>query len=270
MNWKGMFFQELPIKKIEMMGPEVYRLGFSSREIAGKARPGQFLMIKPQACAEPLLPRPISIHRVQGGIIELLIRVVGEGTRRISELTAGEILEVKGPLGRGFQVDPLKIPLLVAGGMGAAPLLFLAESVARSENRVWGRRPVLFIGGRTKKELLTLKEFRQTGLKVQAATEDGSFGERGLVTDLLQAYLKAKPPEAIIYTCGPVGMLKAVAALAERAGLPCQVSLEERMACGMGACLGCAVARRQEGGTGYAKVCQDGPVFKAGEIFWDA
>jgi dihydroorotate dehydrogenase electron transfer subunit len=264
-----MFFQELPLKKIEMIGPEVHRLGFVSREIAGKARPGQFLMIKPQACAEPLLPRPISIHRVQGGMVELLVRVVGEGTRRISSLRPGEILEVKGPLGRGFQVDPQKVPLLVAGGMGAAPLLFLAEKLSRSGARKRNRAPVLFIGGRTKKEILALKEFRQAGLKVLAATEDGSFGERGLVTDRLRDYVEAQSAESALYACGPAGMLKAVAALALREGLPCQVSLEERMACGMGACLGCAVARKQEEGPGYAKVCQDGPVFEAGEILWD-
>ncbi|MBI5585995.1 MAG: dihydroorotate dehydrogenase electron transfer subunit [Deltaproteobacteria bacterium] len=264
-----MFFQELPIKKIEPVGPEVYRLGFASREIAGKARPGQFLMIKPQGCAEPLLPRPISIHRVQSGVIELLVRVVGEGTRRITEMKAGEVLEVKGPLGRGFQIDPGNVPLLVAGGMGAAPLLFLAEELFRAGGKEKGMAPILFIGGRTKKELLALKEFRQSGLKVLAATEDGSYGEKGLVTDRLKAYLETLPTEAIVYACGPTGMLKAVASLARQEELPCQVSLEEHMACGMGACLGCAVARRQEGGPGYAKVCQDGPVFEAGEIDWD-
>jgi dihydroorotate dehydrogenase electron transfer subunit len=264
-----MFFQELPIEKIERVSPEVYRVGFASREIAGKARPGQFLMIKAKACSEPLLPRPISIHRVQSGTIELLVRVVGEGTRRISELKAGEVLEVKGPLGQGFKIDPQKVPLLVAGGMGAAPLLFLAEELVRSGAREKGRAPVLFIGGRNKKELLALKEFRQAGLKVLVATEDGSFGEKGLVTDRLKAYLETRPAETMVYACGPAGMLKAVAALARQEGLPCQVSLEEHMACGMGACLGCAVARRQEGGPGYVKVCQDGPVFTAGEIIWD-
>jgi dihydroorotate dehydrogenase electron transfer subunit len=265
-----MFFQELPIKEMERVSPEVYRLGFASREIAGKARPGQFLMLKPKACSEPLLPRPISIHRVQKGEVDLLIRVVGEGTRRIGELRPGEVLEIKGPLGRGFQVEPRRTPLLAAGGMGAAPLLFLAETLARLSAREKGREvPVLFIGGRTKRELLALKEFRGLGLKVLAATEDGSLGQKGLVTDRLRTYLEGRPAGRIIYACGPAGMLKAVAALAVRTGTPCQVSLEERMACGMGACLGCAVARRKEGKSDYAKVCQDGPVFEAGEIDWD-
>lgn len=264
-----MFFQELPIRRIEAVNPEVYRLGVASRKMAGKARPGQFMMIKPQDCVEPLLPRPISIHRVQDSEINLLVRVVGEGTRRICDLTPGEILEVKGPLGRGFQIDPQKVPLLVAGGMGAAPLLFLAEKLVRSGGWEKGKRPVLFIGGRTRRELPALKEFRQTGLKVLAATEDGSFGEKGLVTDRLRDYLETGSGEAIVYACGPGGMLKAVAALTRREGIPCQVSLEERMACGMGACLGCAVARHHEGGPDYAKVCQDGPVFEAGEIDWD-
>jgi dihydroorotate dehydrogenase electron transfer subunit len=238
--------------------------------MAGKAAPGQFVMIKPKSAAEPLLPRPISIHRVQKGLIELLVRVAGEGTRRISEMRPGEVLEVKGPLGRGFQVDPLKLPLLVAGGMGAAPLLFLAEGLARRGAGEKRRAPILFIGGRTKTELLALQDFRRNGVKVLAATEDGSFGKKGVVTDLLKTYLGTRSSAAVLYACGPAGMLKAVAALAGRRGLPCQVSLEERMACGMGACLGCAVARRQEGGPDYAKVCQDGPVFEAGEIDWDA
>jgi dihydroorotate dehydrogenase electron transfer subunit len=264
-----MFFQEIPIKKIEPVIPGVFRLTFPSREMAKMATPGQFVMIKPKSMAEPLLPRPISIHRAGNGRIDLLVRVVGEGTRRISELRPGEVLEVKGPLGRGFQIDPQKVPLLVAGGMGAAPLLFLAEKLARSGGWENGKRPVLFIGGRAKRELLALGEFRRTGLKVLVATEDGSLGQKGLVTERLRTYLEARPTGGIIYACGPAGMLRAVADLAVRTGTPCQVSLEERMACGMGACLGCAVALRQEDGPGYVQVCQDGPVFEAREIRWD-
>jgi dihydroorotate dehydrogenase electron transfer subunit len=265
-----MFFQEIPIKKIEPVIPGVFRLTFPSREMAKKATPGQFVMIKPKSVAEPLLPRPISIHRAGNGRIDLLVRVVGEGTRRISELRPGEVLEIKGPLGRGFQIEPRRTPLLAAGGMGAAPLLFLAEKLTRLSVREKGRAvPVLFIGGRTKRELLALQEFRGLGLKVLVATEDGSLGQKGLVTDRLRTYLEARPAGGIIYACGPAGMLKAVADLAVRRGTPCQVSLEERMACGMGACLGCAVALRQENGPGYVRVCQDGPVFEAREIRWD-
>ncbi len=264
-----MFFQEIPIKKIEPLTPHVFRLSFLSKEIAREAQPGQFVMIHPKRFSEPLLPRPFSIHWVRGNRIDLLIRMVGQGTRQLCGLRPGEILEIKGPLGRGFELDHKKDPILVAGGIGVAPLLYLADRLVKMNKNKPGFLPKLLIGAGSKKELLGLREFREMGLRVQTVTEDGSFGRKGLVTDLLEG-MSAKGIERImIYTCGPTGMLRAVASWAAARNILCQVSLEARMACGMGACLGCSVARPNDSGRGYAKVCQDGPVFEAREVAWD-
>jgi dihydroorotate dehydrogenase electron transfer subunit len=265
-----MFFQEIPIRKIESITGDVFRLSFLSREIAGKARPGQFVMIHPRKYSEPLLPRPFSIHRVQGNRVDLLIRVAGEGTRQLSGLAPGDVLEIKGPLGRGFNLDPLRVPILVAGGLGVAPLLFLADRLLKSKQGQPLVSPRLLIGAGSKKELLGLREFRAMGLRVQAATEDGSVGHKGLVTDLLDRMTANSLDRAVIYTCGPWGMMRAAASWAASKNVLCQVSLEAHMACGMGACLGCSVARQNPTGPRYAKVCQDGPVFEAGEVAWDA
>jgi dihydroorotate dehydrogenase electron transfer subunit len=265
-----MFFQEIPLKKIEPISGVVFRLSFRSKEIAREARPGQFVMIHPQKFSEPLLPRPFSIHRVQGNRVDLLIRVAGEGTRQLSGLAPGDVLEIKGPLGRGFTLDPHGGPILVAGGLGVAPLLFLADRLLKIKQGQHLVSPRLLIGAGSKKELLGLREFRAMGIRVQTATEDGSVGHKGLVTDLLEGMTTKALDRAMIYTCGPWGMMRAVTSWAALRSVPCQVSLEARMACGMGACLGCSVARHSNRGQGYAKVCQDGPVFEAREVAWDA
>ena len=265
-----MVFQEIPIKKIEPITPVVFRLSFLSKEIAREAQPGQFVMIHPKKFLEPLLPRPFSIHRVQGNRVDLLVRLAGQGTRQLGGLRPGEVLEVKGPLGRGFKLDSEKDPILVAGGIGVAPLLYLADRLLKMNRNKTVAPPRLLIGSGSKKELLGLGEFKKAGLRVQAVTEDGSFGRKGLVTDLLAGMSAKELNRAMIYACGPLGMLRAVASWAVAGNIPCQVSLEARMACGMGACLGCSVARHGDSGPSYAKVCQDGPVFEAREVAWDA
>jgi dihydroorotate dehydrogenase electron transfer subunit len=265
-----MFFQEIPVKKIEPITSVVFRVSFISKEIAREARPGQFVMIHPQKFSEPLLPRPFSIHRVEGNRVELLIRAVGQGTRQLHGLSPGEVLEIKGPLGRGFALDSERDPILVAGGIGVAPLLYLADRLTKMKRNKTVASPRLLIGAGSKKELWGLRQFKEMGIRVQAVTEDGSFGRKGLVSDLL-AGMSAKGLErAMIYTCGPKGMLRAVASWAASRKVLCQVSLEAHMACGMGACLGCSVARTAAGGLTYSKVCQDGPVFEAQEVDWDA
>ncbi len=265
-----MFFQEIPIKKIEPVTSAVFRVSFLSKEIAREAQPGQFVMIRPRKFSEPLLPRPISIHRLQGNRIDLLIRASGPGTRQLCGLNPGEVLEIKGPLGRGFVLDPEKDPILVAGGIGVAPLFFLAQRLMKMRRGKTFAPPRVMIGAGSKKELLVLGEFKEMGLRVQSVTEDGSFGRQGLVTDLLKGVSAKGLDRAVIYTCGPQGMLRALASWAAARNVPCQVSLEARMACGLGACLGCSVARPTAGGLSYAKVCQDGPVFAAQEVAWDA
>ena len=265
-----MFFQEIPIKKIEAVTADVFRLSFVSREIAREARPGQFVMIHPKKFSEPLLPRPFSIHRVQGNRVELLIRAAGQGTRQLCGLSPGELIEIKGPLGRGFELDSERDPILVGGGIGLAPLFYLADRLIKLKRKKTVAPTWLLIGAGSKKELLGLRELKEMGLRVQAITEDGSSGRKGLVTDLLTGMSAKGLERAMIYACGPKGMLQAVASWAASRNVPCQVSLEARMACGMGACLGCSVARQSDSGLRYAKVCQDGPVFEAQEVDWDA
>jgi dihydroorotate dehydrogenase electron transfer subunit len=158
----------------------------------------------------------------------------------------------------------------VAGGLGVAPLLFLADRLLQKNKNKTVVPPRLLIGAGSKKELLGLREFREMGLRVQTATEDGSAGRKGLVTNLLEGMPAKALDRAMIYACGPKGMLRAVASWAAAGNVSCQVSLEARMACGMGACLGCSVARDTDSGLSYAKVCQDGPVFQAREVAWDA
>jgi dihydroorotate dehydrogenase electron transfer subunit len=265
-----MVFQEIPIRKIEPLTPNVFRLSFLSKDMAREAQPGQFVMIHAKKYSEPLLPRPFSIHRVRGNRVDLLIRMAGQGTRQLCGLSPGEVLEVKGPLGRGFILDSERDPILVAGGIGAAPLLYLADRLIKMKRNRTAVPPRLLIGAGSKKELLGLREFKEMGLRVQVVTEDGSLGQKGLVTDLLKGKSAKRLDRPLIYTCGPPGMLRAVASWAVRENIPCQVSLEALMACGIGACLGCSVARSADGGLGYAKVCQDGPVFEAREVAWDA
>jgi len=264
-----MFFQEIPINKIDPVTPVVFRLSFLSKEIAREAQPGQFVMIHPKKFSEPLLPRPFSIHRLQGNRVDLLIRVAGQGTRQLGGLSPGEVLEVKGPLGRGFTLDSEKDPILVAGGIGMAPLLYLADRLITMKRNKTVAPPRLLIGAGSKKDLLGLKEFKEMGIRIQAVTEDGSFGQKGLVTDLLEGMSGKGLHRAMIYTCGPRGMLRAVASWAAAGNIPCQVSLEAQMACGMGACLGCSVARHSDSGPRYVKVCQDGPVFESQEVAWN-
>lgn len=262
-------FEETAIQGIKSIAPEVYLLRFSSGRLASQAQPGQFVMIRPNKFAEPILPRPFSIHRVQGDNMELLFKVVGQGTRQLAELKRGDLLEVRGPLGHGFDLGKAQEPILVAGGMGVAPLLFLAEAWKGRQKKGSKKFPKLFIGARTGEELLCLKEFKRAGVEVLAATEDGSFGEKGLVTRLLKKKVNKPSSDQSLFVCGPSPMLKAVGNWAIRKGVSCQLSLEARMACGLGVCLGCVVARKKENGCSYVNVCQEGPVFEASEVFWD-
>ncbi len=248
----------------------------SNREIAGgyfkmlldapvlarTAAPGQFVQVRCNDGLDPLLRRPFGVHRREP--TEILYEVVGKGTEILSKRKPGEIVDVLGPLGNGFTL-PRKhsTAILVAGGIGVAPLVFLAEELARKKIRT-----VVLIGARTKKSILCDKDFKDTGTEVNIATDDGSRGYKGFVSDLLQKVLRTTnhEPRTTIYACGPQPMLKCIAGICREKKLEGQVSLEERMACGFGACLGCAV--KVKGQTGYKLACKDGPVFNAAEIAW--
>ncbi len=236
-------------------------LEFDSALIAQQATPGQFINIRVSDAVEPLLRRPLSIHNVQGSKVKIIYKIIGQGTQMLSAKQPGEFLDIIGPLGNGFAYQNLvqskkAKSVLIAGGMGVAPLVFLAEKLKSSQ-------PLVLIGAKTKNEILCLQEFKRLNCKLALATEDGSLGFKGRVTDLLKTILEKTYPE-VIFSCGPQAMLKAVASLALKNGIDTQLSLEEHMACGLGACLGCVVLTKN----GYKTVCKDGPVFAGGELIW--
>jgi dihydroorotate dehydrogenase electron transfer subunit len=223
--------------------------------------PGQFVMLGPllSDCADPFLNRPFSIHRLSGpDRLELLIAVVGRGTRILSAVRPGERIGLLGPLGRGFTLpDPARPILLAAGGLGVAPLFFLAEELCAR-----GARPRLLYGAGSVDLLVPTDGLQAQGVSVGLATDDGSAGFCGFVSGLMERELGES--DAYLAACGPMEMLKAVAALAASRGLELEVSLESRMACGLGACLGCTVFLPDGSGR---RVCCDGPVFLAREVF---
>jgi dihydroorotate dehydrogenase electron transfer subunit len=256
------FQKKVKIIQNKKLQRDCYGCILSAPEIARVARPGQFVNLRVASGTVPLLRRPISIHSAAGNKIELLYQVLGEGTRLLSKKKPGELLDIIGPLGKGFDyrssAQARGSQILVAGGMGTAPLLFLAEKLVHS-------KPLVLLGAKTKGLLLCEKEFKKIGCGVTISTDDGSRGFKGRVTDLLNHELLTRNHEpAVIYACGPHPMLKATAAIAAKYGMPAQVSLEAHMACGIGACLGCVTETR----SGLKCVCKEGPVFNADEIIW--
>ena len=251
----------------EKICEDVYRLTFSAPLIAAQAKPGQFVMVRAGVGFDPLLRRPFSLHQVTGeGKLQILFKVVGKGTRLLALLQVGERLDINGPLGQGFKMPRPGKVCLVGGGMGIAPLLFLAKELARKGE---GIDLQVFLGARNKSELLELTaNFESLGLQPRLASDDGSIGHHGLVTELLRG---EAGEEVQVFCCGPTPMMKAVARICRGHGWPCQVSLETEMACGVAACLGCAVERAGSGPEGvlpYLHVCKDGPVFEASELSW--
>lgn len=244
--------------------------------IAQNACPGQFVNIKLTDNCQPLLRRPFSIHRVEGRNIEILYEVVGRGTEILAKKKAGEYLDIIGPLGNGFDCRRPTLlgrqagtnnqrQILVAGGMGVAPLLFLAEYLAKRRLHSARCTPLVLIGARTKGGLLCENDFKKLDCSVKISTDDGSTGLKGRVTDLLKTLLSSNDQRpTIIYACGPKPMLKEVCRLSVRYKIPSQVSLEEHLACGIGACLGCVVNTTG----GYQRVCKEGPVFEAETIIY--
>jgi dihydroorotate dehydrogenase electron transfer subunit len=244
------------------------------------SEPGQFLMLGPGAEAgvprhDPLLPRPMAIYRdaslaspssarddVSVPQIEVLYRVVGRGTTLLSETVAGQTISLVGPLGRGFLLETGSAPaLLVGGGTGIASLYELAGALSRA-----GRAVTVLLGARGERDLIGRQDFEALDAELVCTTEDGSLGEKGLVTAPLKERLAVAPEGTSVYACGPTPMMRAAADLAEKRGVRCYVSLENPMACGFGVCLGCAAPRREGG---FALVCRQGPVFDSREIAWE-
>lgn len=252
------------------VAPGYFRMGLSCHSGFEHARPGQFVMIRTDTVKVPLLRRPFSLlglirekDRVTG--IEILFKVVGPGTGKLSHCREGDRLFVLGPLGNAFRVpDTCRQLILVAGGVGVPPIRFLAQSLLERQDAL--DRCVVFVGGRTRDDLVCITEFDLPGLLLDVSTDDGSMGNPGAVTRSLEKALDAGHAD-LICACGPPGMLQAVSAIAARSRIACQVSVEAMMGCGMGACLGCAIGVRDDQ-TRYRHVCMDGPVFDAQRLVW--
>lgn len=242
-----------------------WRCAFEAPEIARTAAPGTFVTIRPSDGVEPLLRRPFSIHCVEKMSVEIVYQVIGPATKILTQKKSGQLLDVIGPLGNGFNFSDVRNPVLVAGGIGVAPLTFLAEKLAKGKSKRAKGKSLILIGAKSKEQILCEKEFKQLGCEVRVATEDGSRGFKGRVTDLLEHTLttNAQRPTTI-YSCGPKLMLKEASRISHKYNLPGQISLEAHMACGIGACLGCVVRTK----SGNKRVCQEGPVFAADEIVW--
>lgn len=228
-----------------------FKLTFRSGNLSGNVKPGQFLHVRVNEGRDPYLRRPFSYFRVSPGKVEILYEVLGRGTSILSGKKKGDTLKVMGPLGNAF-TEKLgkKKRILVAGGVGVPPLVFLAE-----------RYPTeyLLIGTKSKAELLPKAELKKVRAKILSSTEDGSYGMKGRVTLLLEKILKDQHPEEFfVQTCGPKPMMEAVITIAKKYGIEGEASWDESMACGVGACLGCMVKTRE----GLKRACADGPVFR--------
>lgn len=244
--------------------------------------PGQFIMMRRQGVKDPLLSRPLSIHGFYqteaGSVLDFLYRVVGKGTLALSRLSVGEKVDVLGPLGKPFTLTPecLQV-ILIAGGIGVAPLAFYAEYLSKNHLCASGeplivQQPIItfYLGAVTDSALLGLKKVQQYSHELKIATDDGSSGYHGTVTAMMEKDLDRWNPDTLnIFACGPNPMIKSLAEILKDFPAPCQVSLEERMACGIGACLGCSVKLKRGGiDWTYGQVCTDGPVFDIRDIIW--
>jgi len=240
-----------------------FRIGFTCNPDYSEARPGQFVMLRVLDQSTPLLRRPFSIFSLikeEGRIIgiEVMVKVVGQGTEILSACKKGDVINMLGPLGNGFRIpDNCDRLFILAGGVGVPPMYFLAFDLKEKSKKILECE--IFLGGRTKEDLFGEDDFEKLGATIHIATDDGSKGEKGFITDLLKERLTNSEPD-MICACGPMGMLKTVGSLAKSFTIACQVSIETMMACGMGACLGCAVESKEDKDK-YLHACVDGPVF---------
>ena len=253
-------YQELAtiISNEEIM-PGIHLLKVKSAQMAAEAKPGQFVMLSSDNSETRLLRRPISLHSIKGDVLHFLFAIVGDGTLWLSQRQKGESLDILGPAGNGFSFDSeTRHLLLIAGGMGIAPLIYLAEIAIKN-----GLSVKMAVGAKTKSLLLPTNSIPQ-GMEYLTATENGTQGEKGLVTSILQRNASWADQ---IFVCGPLPMYQAIRNSSQPflCGKPTQVSLEVRMGCGMGICYSCTVKTAR----GLKQVCKDGPVFDFNEIDWN-
>jgi len=263
-----MYAQATQLIQREQVAPGYHLLEFDCPQVAAAAQPGQFVHIRVTGDWDPLLRRPFSVMGTNEaeGSFQVLLRTVGRGTQMLAEAQPGAAFNIMGPLGNGFTLPgPQGEAVLVAGGIGVAPLIFLATALHEPGNYRYVRG---LFGARSEDDLCCGLEFSGVCDEFNAITEDSSTGEQGLVTDFLLPQLERGA--GCVYACGPALMLAEVAGQCRDAGIPCYVSMEQKMGCGVGACLGCVIPTHASGTQRYQRVCKDGPVFDAEAVDWEA
>lgn len=226
-------------------------------------KPGQFLHLQVPRLGERILRRPFSIYKADAEGVSVLYKPVGRGTEAMTALQIGAAVDIIGPLGNGYpEATAGKLPVLVAGGYGNAALYLKAKELKT--------KGIAFFGGRTAQDILCVEEFKQLGWDVRPATNDGSMGTKGLVTEAFDPWMKEQEVESLeLFVCGPNPMLKAMGDRAIGHGFTAWLSMDENMACGVGACLTCVIKRKTETGWEWARCCKDGPIFESREILWE-
>lgn len=243
--------------KKSVLAKQIYDFTVLCPDIAQNASVGQFIHILP---AGHTLRRPISICEInkQKGTLRIVFEAKGDGTTELADTPQGANLDIVGPLGHGFTLIPgIDKVVIAGGGIGVPPLLPIAQH--------YGSKATVILGFRSADAVILKKDFETTGAKVIICTDDGSAGVHGLVTVPLKDEIQNAD---VVMSCGPIPMLKAISAVSEQADVPCQVSLEERMGCGVGACLVCACKVKKNGEEHFGHVCKDGPVFDSKEVMW--
>ena len=247
------------IKEKSAIAREIYSFTIACPEVAAAAAPGQFVHIRAKGYT---LRRPISICGIdeENGTLRIVFEIRGEGTAEIAKLNQGDLIDMLAPLGHGFTVDnSFKKVVLIGGGIGTPPMLPLAKA--------YGEKAVAISGFRNASAVILQEDLRKTGAETILCTDDGSAGIHGFVTQPFKELAEKGGIDAV-YACGPMPMLKGISAICKENGIFCEISLEERMACGIGACLGCACKTKRNDEEYFAHVCKDGPVFNAEEVLW--
>jgi dihydroorotate dehydrogenase electron transfer subunit len=274
--WHG----EAAVAENAQLARDTFRIRLDCPEIAGRVVPGQFLMLRMEAGNDPLLGRPLALYDVirDRGVprwIDIVYLTIGKMTKRLADVIPGEKMQIWGPLGNGFAPDPADHLLMVAGGIGQTPFMALAKEYlgletygdAVSRKPVRAKKVTLCYGAKSAEYLAGMDDFRSNGVEVRLSTDDGSAGHRGLVTELMAPAAASENGVCRVVACGPEPMLDAVGKIAAKLNLPCRVSLETPMACGIGICFSCVAKIRDESGSwDYRRTCVEGPVFDAEKV----
>jgi dihydroorotate dehydrogenase electron transfer subunit len=265
-----------PIVGNVRLARDTYRVRVACPEIAQRIVPGQFVMLRIAGVNDPLIGRPLAMYDVQPDSLDVVYLVKGKFTTQLAELRTGHQLDIWGPLGNGFSVQPAEHLIMVAGGIGQTPFLALAQE--RLRRRQFGVLPravppvqkiTFCYGTRSADYFAGLDDFNALGIDVRLSTDDGTRGHHGLVTDLLKQVLGESKLQPRIVCCGPERMMESVAHIAHDASVPCEVSLETPMACGIGICFTCvAMIKDDHGECDYKRTCVEGPVFDAEKVVW--